>query len=71
MKAGHNQTQMAAILGVHKSTIGRELSRNCGRRGYRPKQAHELACSRQLSAHRRYFTKRISYISNIRSEAKF
>jgi IS30 family transposase len=26
--AGHNQNEIAAILGVHKSTISRELSRN-------------------------------------------
>jgi transposase, IS30 family len=51
-KAGHNRTQMAAILGVHKSTIGRELSRNSGQRGYRPKQAQELATARQQAAHR-------------------
>jgi transposase, IS30 family len=51
-KAHHNQTQMAAIIGVHKSTIARELKRNGGRRGYRPKQADELASSRKLLAHR-------------------
>jgi len=43
---------MAAIIGVHKSTIARELKRNGGRRGYRPKQADELASSRKLLAHR-------------------
>jgi IS30 family transposase len=51
-KAHHSQTQMAAIIGVHKSTIGRELSRNGGQRGYRPKQAQERASARQHSAHR-------------------
>jgi IS30 family transposase len=50
-KAHHNQTEMAAI-GVHKSTISRELARNGGRRGYRPKQADERAIWRKLSAHR-------------------
>ena len=29
-KAGHNQTQIARNLGVHKSTISRELHRNLG-----------------------------------------
>jgi IS30 family transposase len=43
-KTGHfTQSEIAAMLGVHKSTISRELSRNRGGRGYRPKQAHELA----------------------------
>lgn len=50
-KAGHNQTEMASIIGVHKSTIGRELARNSGQRGYRPKQAQELATARQQDAH--------------------
>jgi len=51
MKAGQNQTQMASIIKVHKSTISRELARNCGQRGYRPKQAQQLALSRKLPAH--------------------
>src|SRR5947208_2628980 len=51
-KANHSQTEIASIIGVHKSTISRELARNGGQRGYRPKQADELASSRKLSAHR-------------------
>ena len=47
MKAEHNQTEIAEILGVHKSTISRELRRNCGLRGYRPKQAHSIAMESQ------------------------
>ena len=47
-KEGHSQTQIARNLGVHKATIGRELSRNLGGRGYRPKQADELAQARKL-----------------------
>ncbi len=43
----HNQTDIANVIGVHKSTISRELRRNSGRRGYRPKQAHCLAVNRQ------------------------
>ena len=42
-KAGHSQTGIADVLGVHKATISRELKRNRGQRGYRPKQAHLLA----------------------------
>jgi IS30 family transposase len=51
-KANHSQPEMASIIGCHKSTISRELSRNGGRRGYRPKQAQELAVARKQSAHR-------------------
>jgi len=47
MKAGLNQTEIAAILGVHKSTISRELRRNCGLKGYRPKQAHQFCLQRR------------------------
>ena len=45
-KAGLRQCAIAEQIGVHKSTIYRELHRNKGLRGYRPKQAHWLACSR-------------------------
>jgi IS30 family transposase len=38
---------MAQQLGVDKSTISRELGRNRGQRGYRPKQAHEKALDRR------------------------
>ncbi|MEX2525328.1 MAG: IS30 family transposase [Gammaproteobacteria bacterium] len=47
MKAGHNQTEIAATLEVHKSTISRELRRNRGLKGYRPQQAHRLALERR------------------------
>ena len=43
MKAVHNQSEIAMLVGCNKSTICRELSRNRGLRGYRPKQAHQLA----------------------------
>jgi len=46
MKANQTITQIAAQLGRHKSTISRELGRNEGCRGYRPKQACELALNR-------------------------
>jgi IS30 family transposase len=46
-KAGHNRTAIARHLGVHKATVSRELVRNLGERGYRPKQANELARERQ------------------------
>jgi IS30 family transposase len=50
LKAGHNQPEIANIVRVHKSTISRELRRNRGRRGYRPKQAHQFALSRRKKA---------------------
>jgi IS30 family transposase len=46
MKAGQTQSEIAQILGRHKSTISREISRGCGRRGYRPRQAQNLSDER-------------------------
>ncbi|MDF1520584.1 MAG: helix-turn-helix domain-containing protein, partial [Brevefilum sp.] len=47
LKIGFNQTQIAKEVGVHKSTISRELKRNTGKRGYRHKQAQRLADHRR------------------------
>ncbi|MCH8012455.1 MAG: helix-turn-helix domain-containing protein, partial [Candidatus Marinimicrobia bacterium] len=43
LKTGHNQSEIALTIGVHKSTISREVKRNRGQRGYRHKQAHVKA----------------------------
>ena len=45
--AGQSKAQIAKVIGRHKSTIGREMARNCGLRGCRPKQAHSLAVNRR------------------------
>ena len=42
-----SQTKIAEKIGVNKSTIQRELKRNRGKRGYRPKQAHEMVLKRR------------------------
>jgi IS30 family transposase len=47
MKANRSQQHIAAEIGVHPSTISRELSRNRGRRGYRPKHAQGKALARK------------------------
>jgi transposase, IS30 family len=39
--------EIAAVIGVHKSTVSRELKRNRGGRGYRPQQAQSLALERR------------------------
>ena len=46
-KAGHKQSEIAIVVKRSPSTISRELSRNTGGRGYRPKQAHRLAWERR------------------------
>jgi IS30 family transposase len=51
IKGTHNQSQIAAIIGCHKSTISRELRRNCGAHGYYPNQAHQQTRRRQRHSH--------------------
>lgn len=46
-KAGLKQSEIANVLERAPSTISRELRRNSGLRGYRPNQAHRLACERR------------------------
>jgi IS30 family transposase len=46
MKAGQTKTEIAHILGCHKSTISREVARGSGRRGYRLRQAQILSDER-------------------------
>jgi IS30 family transposase len=48
MKANWSQLEIASEIGVHPSTISRELKRNRGGRGYRPKQAQAKAEGRKL-----------------------
>jgi IS30 family transposase len=53
LKMEHKQTEIAECLGIHKSTVSRELRRNMGQRGYRPKQAHQKALSRRGHSRKR------------------
>jgi IS30 family transposase len=53
LKTGCKPTQIAEIVGVHKSTISRELKRNKGKRGYRPQQAQRIAERRHNRAKKR------------------
>ena len=50
MQAGFSQNDIAGFIGVHKSTITREIQRNTGLRGYRPRQAHQKAKERMRAA---------------------
>lgn len=46
-KTKTSHSEIARIIGCNKSTISREIKRNTGQRGYRPKQAHEFATARK------------------------
>lgn len=50
LKAGFSQPTIASEINVHKSTICRELQRNRGLKGYRPKQANVKATNRRQVA---------------------
>ena len=47
LKTEHSQTEIALVIGVNKSTISREITRNRGQRGYRPKQAQRFRDERR------------------------
>jgi IS30 family transposase len=49
-KAGKNQKEIAGLLGVSPATICRELKRNKGKKGYRPRQAQIKADKRRREA---------------------
>jgi IS30 family transposase len=56
IQAGHKQSEIAKLLGRHRATISRELWRNRGMRGYRPKQAHRMAFARRKAKIRPRFS---------------
>jgi transposase, IS30 family len=57
-EAGHNQSEIARVIDVHKSTISRELRRNRATRGYRPRHAHLLTLTRRAGKARCVLTAR-------------
>jgi IS30 family transposase len=52
-KAGNTQSEMANALGCSQSAISKELNRNRGHRGYRPRQAQLMTQARQSQKRRR------------------
>jgi len=52
-KAGYKQNEIAQLLCRSEGTISRELKRNTGGRGYRHKQADELANQRRFESRKR------------------
>ena len=53
LKLGLKLVYIAHLIGVHKSTISRELQRNSGQRGYRPNQAQQNANSRKQNSRKK------------------
>jgi IS30 family transposase len=51
LQQGKSNTEIAKAIGKDKSTVGRELKRNTGGRGYRVKQAQRFAEAREELKH--------------------
>jgi IS30 family transposase len=65
LKAGFNQTKIAELIGVSKSTISREITRNTGLKGYRPNQANQRALER-----RQHADKHVHFTDDVKTAVK-
>ena len=54
LQQGRCLADIAREVGKHRSSIGREIRRNSGGRGYRVKQAQAFAESREAAKHEAY-----------------
>ena len=50
LKKNFSQSDVAKEIGINPSTVSREIARNTGERGYRPKQANDKALERRKTA---------------------
>jgi IS30 family transposase len=66
LKLGLKLVYIAYLIGVHKSTISRELKRNSGLRGYRPQQAQQQANSRKKNSR-----KKIRFTQAVKQRVEF
>ncbi len=66
---GHSQREIARRLNRQPCTVSRELRRNRGLKGYRPKQAHEKAKSRAKRSGPRRFTSEVRLDAETRLKA--
>jgi len=67
-QAGKEQNKIAVKLGVHPSTITRELFHNTGLRGYRPKQARQQTLHRGLLPVKR-LTRRLRRLTTLNASS--
>jgi len=56
LKVEQTQTEIAQVVGMHKSTISREIERNSGQRGYRPIQAQRMCDQRKQGKYKGRFS---------------
>jgi transposase, IS30 family len=65
LKAGLKQSKIAQLTGVSKSTVSREIKRNTGLKGYRPKQANQRALEKRQNA-----DKHVRFTDEIKTNVK-
>ena len=64
-KTGLSYAAIARTIGRNKSTISREINRNTGKRGYRPKQANNLAQDRKRNGNQQITSFGFAYIHHL------
>ena len=52
LRKNRTKTEIARLMNRDRSTMYREIKRNSGQRGYRPKQAQRLADERRMASRR-------------------
>ena len=71
-KEGFSKTETAKKINRHISTISRELNRNTGKKGYRPKQAHERTLKRRHTSRKAIkFTDKVRQIVDEKISRQF
>jgi IS30 family transposase len=69
LDAGHSQTKIAQIIGVHKSTISRELSRNVPNRGRCAKEYRPQSAQQKTNQRHRNKRKYIRFTEDLKQDA--
>ena len=69
-KTGLSLADIGRIIGRDKSTISREVKRNTGRRGYRPKQANALPQDRKRNGNQQITSFGFAYIHHLVEQAE-
>jgi IS30 family transposase len=69
LDGGHSQTKIAEIIGVHKSTISRELSRNVATRGHNANEYRPKAAQRKTNNRHRDKRKHIRFTDDLKQQA--
>ena len=71
-KEGFSKAETAKKVNRHISTISRELNRNTGKKGYRPKQAHERALKKRYTSRKAIkFTDKVRQIVDEKISKQF